>query len=296
MDALASDSLSDMRDILEQYAELIALSIASTTGLPNSCKPKREYDELVVSVVGMMAQSAGSLVYDTLRYKQPGFETRTCFILARSIVETMINCCFVLADGRQVAELAIRHAQQKAYRDWSRESQIGSFTLRMPPVQLPEAEDVPGLSENLSAFTTKKGKEIGQWTALSVPDRIKNVAEKLGDGPANKLHAAYFAIYRYSSEIIHGSFYGAAYSVGFLDRRPTDHTDESIFEHMANQHWMVLFANILAIDAFIVSLHKVYGLAELCDKAKVLVERVKKNPVYATIGGGRATARDEQDD
>ena len=108
--------------------------------------------------------------------------------------------------------------------------------------------------------------------------------------------AAYFAIYRYSSEIIHGSFYGAAYFVGFLDRRPTDHTDESIFEHLATLHWSVLFAIILSIDAYIVSLHEVYGLAELNDRAKELRERLKANPIYASMEGEREKADEEGGD
>ncbi len=280
-DVAASDCLKDMRAILKAYSAVVDLTIASTSGMRGSFRPEKEYDELVVSVVGMIAHGAGSLVADLLEYKQPGPETRTCFIISRAVVESMVNCCFVLAGGRPVAETAFRHASQKSYRDFVRESRIGTHAIKMPTSRILDPEKVPGLKEILSEFSTKGGKEKGQWTDKTVPQRIEFVEQKLGETPAKRLHAAYFAIYRHSSEIMHGSFFGAAYFLGFLDRRPTDHTDESIFEHIATLHWLVLFATILSVDAYLTSLNLSYGLPNLEKSASYLRDRLRENPLYA---------------
>ena len=99
----------------------------------------------------------------------------------------------------------------------------------------------------VTAIPGPAGEVTAGGIRSAIDSRIEFVEQEFGETPAKRLHAAYFAIYRHSSEIMHGSFFGAAYFLGFLDRRPTDHTDESIFEHIALAGNALLFAPIVGV-------------------------------------------------
>jgi hypothetical protein len=104
-----------------------------------------------------------------------------------------------------------------------------------------------GLQLMVTAIPGPAGEVTAGGIRSAIDSRIEFVEQEFGETPAKRLHAAYFAIYRHSSEIMHGSFFGAAYFLGFLDRRPTDHTDESIFEHIALAGNALLFAPIVGV-------------------------------------------------
>src|SRR5438105_1982251 len=54
---------------------------------------------------------------------------RDCFILSRTIYETISNICFICIKGDELANLAWRHAKQKIYRSTKQELDINGRIL-----------------------------------------------------------------------------------------------------------------------------------------------------------------------
>src|SRR3954468_24982163 len=46
---------------------------------------------------------------------------RDCYVIGRTVFETVVNLCFILGSPDEVAGRAKRHALQKSYRDLNRE-------------------------------------------------------------------------------------------------------------------------------------------------------------------------------
>ena len=70
--------------------------------------------------------------------------------------------------------------------------------------------DLPGLSEALDEYTNKRGREVRDWTPATIEERINAVTERCKRAGIC-LGAAVFAIYRPSSELLHGTYYGVNY-------------------------------------------------------------------------------------
>lgn len=281
-----SDSISDLNGILGSYIELIGMLLAALVGAPNFPKTRTKVEDDVAAVVGMLCQGAGSSCQSIRRNHSPGYETRDCFILARSVIESLINCCYVLAEGPATARKAIRHARQKSYRDLKRNSEIASSRISMSIDTTPSVEEIAGLAEDLAEFSQRSGQEDRQWTKLSVDDRIRIAGEKFGDSVLTKLHVARFAVYRHSSEIIHGSFFGAAFWGGFIGTSGPPKSEEEFLNNVGNWHWLILFGVILANHAFLSSFHKSYGLDAVNDRSIELLRQLEENPYYIDIKSG----------
>ena len=71
-------------------------------------------------------------------------------------------------------------------------------------------DDLPGLPEALAEYTNKRGREVRDWTPSSIEERIDTITERCKRAGLC-FGAAVFAIYRPSSELLHGTFYGVNY-------------------------------------------------------------------------------------
>ena len=102
--------------------------------------------------------------------------------------------------------------------------------------------DFPGLQEALDEFTNAKGHEVRDWTPDNIQKRIALVATK-SRRSAEALSGAIFAIYRPSSELLHGSFYGVNYFwQGSLDRPVASRRE---FAHLwTHDHFVTLLTSI----------------------------------------------------
>lgn len=277
------NAISGMRTVLESQVSLIGTVLAALVDAPGYDKTEKEVEPKVATTVGMISQTAGSSCQTVTKFRQPGYETRDCFIIARSIVESMINCCFILAEGPKAASKAIRHARQKAFRDLSRDSKIATSRIKLSSLNVPQAEEILGLEEDLKEFSHRSGLENRNWTTKSVDERIRIAGEKFGSEVLTNLHIARFSIYRHSSEIIHGSFFGSAFWAGFLSPNSTPKSDEDFSKIVGEWHWLLLFGTILSVHAFLVAFDSKYGLERVSEQANVLLESVKENPYYLEI-------------
>lgn len=154
--------------------------------------------------------------------------SRDTFILSRTILETIINTLFILSDSEVVGTRAVKHYQQKVFRDYMREIRMDFPEFRIDP----RIEYEPGRNSDidklLEGFTSKKGKEFLKWTPESIENRIISIEKAQGKYVANGLRFVSFMIYRHASEIIHGTFFGSLYTLGLTNFRKSDFSQQDL--------------------------------------------------------------------
>lgn len=195
-----------------------------------------------------MAWAVGNSIVGLVGSARDG-RFREAYISGRALLETIVNTMFILAEGEVVAARAERHAMQKAARDLKRESSIGKSIINLI------SGDVLGrlpqdIQDAIDEFSRPSGAEIQQWTPESLDERIARIGGEYGEAALTRLHFARFGIYRYASEIMHGTYFGALFSFG--QTQPNAPTDAETLKANANQHLaLVLFMTGLACDAFV---------------------------------------------
>lgn len=152
-----------------------------------------------------LAMAAGQSLETLLRMaKLRGIPVRDAYPVARSAIESFVNASYLLAESDDVAARAIRYIDFAARRHHNRKFGSGEFSIEIstdPDPQVTLAQEYPEFS----------GKGNGSWANLDVPSRIRRVSELAGRRAGSRLLAAYGLIYSLSSEIIHGSPFGASY-------------------------------------------------------------------------------------
>lgn len=86
------------------------------------------------------------------------------YVMARVILETVINGLFVCSEGDSAARNARKHAEQKLIRGMRRELSLSDGKLLFARTGAEEIWDDPKVKELLQEYTGKKGQEIRQWT------------------------------------------------------------------------------------------------------------------------------------
>lgn len=205
--------------------------------------------EKIRAAVVPMSLAAGQSVGTILQYApKRGIPVRDCFPVARSAVETFVNATYVLAGGEPLAEKAIRHAQQKLYRDLDRSVGRGEHKIHIAASSMPDIKGQAELKAALEEFTTARGREKN-WTDDSVPMRIEKVGQILGVVPASGLLGAYALIYGDASEIIHGSLFGIHLFYQGRTKSPANVED---FRALTAGHLEgIFFAVFLAVNSYL---------------------------------------------
>lgn len=152
-----------------------------------------------------LAMGAGQSLESLLRMaKLRGIPVRDAYSIARSAVESFVNASYLLSESDEVAARALRYVEFASWRHHNRNFGSGEYSI--------EIRSDPNASETLARqFPEFSGKGKGAWTSLDVPSRIRRVGELAGRSAGSRLNAAYGLIYSLSSEIIHGSPFGASY-------------------------------------------------------------------------------------
>lgn len=159
----------------------------------------------------LMLQAVGVSIHSVLALTvKRDMTIRDGFGIARSAVETAINAAYIAVTGDSSGELAIRHMNQKRFRDQSRQADIAGWKMKLSSAVPFAADDVPGLQEALDEFTDRRGREVRDWTDVRLEDRVAAVAT-VSRRAALGLATSIFMIYRPASELLHGTFYGVTY-------------------------------------------------------------------------------------
>jgi len=269
-----SDCIQRLRSALAKHVRLLDGLIAALIQHKSATALRSEEEAVpgeLGSVLAPMLQAAGSSSGTLISLsKAPGLHTRDCYTIARSIVEVSINACFIIAEGPAAAERAMRHARQKSYRDLKRESVVGDNIIWLFHTGASDPENIEGLREAIDEFTSAAGREKG-WTDLSVDARMARVGSRFGESVITPLHWARFAVYRHSSEILHGTLFGALYFFGHTTpKRPS--SVEEFTESLGQQHMMILLACILALSAVVKCFHAAYGFSRALEATQRIVK------------------------
>lgn len=153
----------------------------------------------------VLAMTAGQSIETLLRIAEfRGIPVRDAYPVARSVVESFVNASYLLAESDETAARALRYVAFASWRHHNRKFGSGEFSIEVHSDPDPAAT----LARQFPEFS---GKGKGSWTSLDVPSRIRRVGEIVGSRAGSRLLAAYGLIYSLSSEIIHGSPFGASY-------------------------------------------------------------------------------------
>ena len=233
-----------------------------------------EIDEIANTVL-LMLQSMGVSVHSILRLTDTvDMAIKDCFGIARTVSEMSINVAYIVSSDVEVARRAKLHALQKQFRDLKRSGAIDGMEIQIRRSVIPKTSDVPDLEKALTTFTNKKGQEIRDWTPLSLDQRITKVGS-LNKRAVTSLFGSKFAIYRHSSELLHGTYFGVLYfwtspSGERLNREGFEETWIQI--HLVTLFTAVFFGIIGAIE----SCASRFELTQFSDPIRDLTSRALK--------------------
>lgn len=183
-----------------------------------------------------LAMAAGQSLETLLRMaKLRGIPVRDAYPVARSAIESFVNASYLLTESDEVAARAIRYIEFTAWRHHNRKIGSGEFSIEVftdPDPQATRAQKYPEFC----------GKGNDSWTSLKVPQRIERIGKLAGSRPAKRLLAAYGLIYMLSSEIIHGSPFGASY---FYSAHSKGEATAEAFQTATVRHLEEIFIGVL---------------------------------------------------
>lgn len=206
---VAGDARKALCLILKREVRLIDYLIhALSTGASVKDQDALKADKKVLDVVLMMVQGMGVSTHSILKLSEcVDMQVRDSLVLSRAVVETAINVAYIIAGGPKLAELAQRHALQKTFRSGNRSGRLGGINFVVSSTPSIDPSHVAGLEDALKEFTNARGTEKRQWTSDNIDKRLELIASKF-ERPAIALTGAMLTVYRDSSEILHGTFFG----------------------------------------------------------------------------------------
>lgn len=206
---------------------------------------------ITMPMIHMTGISAHSLLKLT---EEVGLSTRDCFPIGRAIVESAINVTYILAGGSEVALRAERHDAQRSFRDLERTLDVAGLRIMAKHVGKLDAEALKHYQNLAREFSYKSGKEKSAWTDDALEQRLEVVKERFSQSIATSLSVAMFGIYRHSSEILHGSYFGAMFFWGRT--RPSvdpmsKATREGLIETLSEHQFSILSSVVFAVSAML---------------------------------------------
>lgn len=275
------DGYAEYRDTLRSFmsiqCRLVDISIrAITTGDGSVDREKINNDREVIEVISLLIQGMGSSCHSILRLTEElDLPLRDCFGISRSICESAINIAYIMAGGKEFALKAQRHAAQKSFRDLQREANLGGYAFTLKKLgTIPDPENIPELKEALSEFTNKKGKEKRDWCDDSIEEKLAIIHRKFGSNSLD-FSASMFSIYRHSSEILHGTYYGNIYFLTAGQKKAE--TKEELHHMLLANHFVSIFtATYFGMNGVVDLLAKEYKIQALKEANDELFKTVKK--------------------
>jgi len=155
---------------------------------------------------------------DTLLLLSVHNKLNDAYAIARMVLELSTNVTFIASKPTELIDKSLEYAHQKMYRDLDRNLKVGdiSFGVKFNGVDAVIMTDK--LENSISKFTNDKtGEEIRDWTGVdkkTITQKIEKITEIFGEEIGIAFVAPMFVVYRYSSEILHGTTFGAMHSLG----------------------------------------------------------------------------------
>lgn len=274
-------TLAGMRRILGAQTRLIDLCLHRLKEIRDGKTPlptgtSRKVFDVTLTMIHVTGVSAHSILKLT---EEIGLQARDGYPIARSIIEAVINIGFIMAEGDSAAELADRHAKQKAFRDLKRTSSVAGHTVTVGWSGKLSPEDEAHLASTATEFTTKAGRERRYWTDKSLENRLEVIAGRFGHRVMTMLHPAMLMIYRHASEIVHGTYFSALFFWGVTRPGQKPATADGLRVIMGNHQLAVLLGVILANTALLDCAGQYFGFTDLNKGADELVRQLEALPL-----------------
>jgi hypothetical protein len=176
----------------------------------------RESSEKVHTPLYPLLDAIQESTQTLLDLSRDGRKVRDSYVIARVVYETCVNACFISAGGEAIAERAWRHARQKSLRDLERHIKIADKEMRITHSNASFAFADPANQHLLKEFTSRSGKEIRKWTPENIQKRLESIFARFGSDKADGFFWG-ILLYRHSSDIAHGTLFGALFCYGATD-------------------------------------------------------------------------------
>jgi hypothetical protein len=217
---------------------------------------------------------------------------RLAIMVARAIFEASINMMRIAVGDENVRRAPMRHARQKCFRDLDRVSDVRGSVVKVRWSGLDAIEPTQAMRDAIAEFSTKSGREsVRGWIDETVEQKMAAIIAARGDKSSVNLQLAHMGIYRHSSEVLHGSFCGAVYSLGedllpgplpVLDPRPKRRVER--VEILAQSISLILTELVQALSPLL-------GLATLGDQSRDSFEKYLKACVAACTAASKLPAQ-----
>lgn len=204
---------------------------------------------IIIPLLYSIVDSCESLLILSQRKKSKDPKVRDCFVISRTIIETIINIIFILGKGNSAKENARDHWLQKSYRDLNREFKIGDQILRKVWTGEIDLDKNPDLKKAFDKYTVKSGKENTKWTPESITKRLEFIHTKYGSKVSTGLHFSFFHIYRHASEIAHGTFFGGMFALGLTGPKNSNDSEKETILEKRSQLSTILLMVFLSISS-----------------------------------------------
>jgi hypothetical protein len=150
---------------------------------------------------------------------------RDCYAISRMIYETVINVLYISATNFEAMDDMIKYTEEKSKYDYAR-----SITTDKEAVFITfdgEKHSV-GFAKN---NPIKMKGDPRTWTNQNIEKRINIINKKYGDTVSRFLQLAHLTIYRTSSDIIHGTLYGARHMLGIVNKKDSTFSIKGMTTH-----------------------------------------------------------------
>ncbi len=201
---------------------------------------------------------------------------RDCFVIARTVFESIVNFCFICGKGNEATARAEAHAMQKTYRDLHRELEINQQKLSVQWSGQVDLSSNPKLQAAIAEFTSSKGREKTSWTSETVTERIEVIGAKYGTEVATRLQFALLSIYRHASEIAHGTLFGALFALGLTLPSGPPTSSEDMAKHQRQNITMLLMMLGFSISSLLRVVATELPIQTLINESDAAINELKK--------------------
>lgn len=174
---------------------------------------EKDLDERTTQIRALLGSSCQTAMAIIKLGEKPEFFLAEIIMLARALIEKMINFCYLLICDEAEFQRFIKHTVQKSYRKLDRKVAVGKMNVGLKFMGSIDFDANPHLKEALNDFTSHKGREITHWTKTTIEDRMQLLSER------SKIDVEIFMIatlliYEDASEALHGTLYGCTFHSG----------------------------------------------------------------------------------
>lgn len=175
-----------------------------------------------------------------------------CYAIARMVLETAVNIAYISTKPSELINKSLDHALQKTYRDLDRILEIGDLSLSIKFSEIDNIAKTDRLKNSLKEYTNSTGHEIRDWLGIekkSINEKIKVITEVYGVGYGNVFMTCMFAIYRHSSELIHGTTFGTMFINGLTNLgNDWPNNEEDLEKHQTAEMINILYSLGLVVN------------------------------------------------